>query len=79
MNGFSNQQIIGGLAMMLIMSDAALFVGIVASLRQLHSRIDRLDEKFSGKIESLTIAVSPLEGAVYHTPPEPRVAGGDVA
>jgi hypothetical protein len=79
MNGFSNQQIIGGLATMLIMSDAALFEGIVANLRQLHSRIDRLDEKFSGKIESLTIAVSRLEGAVYQTPPEPRVAGGDVA
>ncbi len=79
MNGFSNQQIIGGLATMLIMSDAAFFVWIVASLRELHSRIDRLDEKFSGKIESLTIAVSRLEGAVYHTPPERRVAGGDVA
>ena len=79
MNGFSNHQIIGGLATMRIMSDAALFVGIVASLRQLHSRIDRLDEKFSGKIESLTIAVSRLEGTVYHAPPERRVAGGDVA
>jgi len=79
MNGFSNQQIIGGLVTMLIMSYAAFFVGIVASLSELRSRIDRLDEKFSSKIESLTIAVSRLEGAVYQTPPERRVAGGDVA
>jgi hypothetical protein len=79
MNGFSNRQIIGGLVTMLIMSYAAFFVRIVASLRELHSRIDRLDEKFSSKIESLTIAVSRLEGAFYHTPPERRVAGGGVA
>jgi hypothetical protein len=64
MNGFSNQQIIGGLVTMLIMSYAAFFVWIVASLRKLHSRIDRLDEKFSSKIESLTIVVARLGGAV---------------
>jgi hypothetical protein len=54
------------------MSYAVFFVWIVASIRELrnelHSRIDRFDEKFSAKIESLTIPVSRLEGAVYHLP-----------
>jgi hypothetical protein len=77
MNGLTNQQIIGGLVTLLIMSYAAFFVWIVASIRELHSRIDRLDEKFSAKIESLTIAVSRLEGAIYHSPPERRPAAGD--
>jgi hypothetical protein len=90
MNGFTNQQIIGGLVTALIMSYAAFFVWIVASLRELHNRvdgldekftakIDRLDEKFTAKFESLTIAVSRLEGAVYHAPLERRPATGDVA
>jgi len=44
----------------------------------LHSRIDKLDDKFSTKLDSLTIAVSRLEGAVYHAPPpERRSAGGE--
>ena len=79
MNGLTAQQIIGGLVTVLIMSYAAFFVWSVASIRELHSRIDRLDEKFTAKIESLTIAVSRLEGAVYHAPPERRPATGDVA
>jgi len=79
MGGLTDQQIIGGLVTVLIMSYAAFFVWIVASIRELHSRIDRLDEKFSGKIESLTIAVSRLEGAVYHFPPERHPAASDVA
>ena len=78
MNGFSNAQIIGGLVTVLIMSYAAFFVWIVASIRELHSRIDKLDDKFSTKLDSLTIAVSRLEGAVYHAPaPERRTAGGE--
>ena len=79
MNGLTAQQIIGGLVTVLIMSYAAFFVWSVASIRELHSRIDRLDEKFTAKIESLTIAVSRLEGAVYHAPPERRPAASDVA
>jgi hypothetical protein len=90
MNGFTNQQIIGGLVTGLIASYAGFFVWIVTSIRELHNRIDRLDEKFTAKldrldekftakIESLTIAVSRLEGAVYHSPPERRPAAGDVA
>ena len=79
MNGLTDQQIIGGLVTVLIMSYAAFFVWIVASIRELHSRIDRLDEKFTTKIKSLTIAVSRLEGAVYHAPPERRPAASDVA
>ena len=78
MKGLTDQRIIGGLVMMLIMSYAAFFVRIVASIRELLSRIDRLDEKFSGKIESLTIAVSRLEGAIYHFPPERRPTASDV-
>ena len=83
MSGFTDQQLIGGLVTVLIASYAAFFVWIVASIRELrtelHSRIDRLDEKFTAKIEALTIAVSRLEGAVYHAPPERRPAGSDVA
>jgi len=83
MNGFTNQQTIGGLVTALIMSYAAFFVWIAASIRELrhelHNRIDRLDEKFSGKIESLTIAVSRLAGAVCHSPPERRPAASYVA
>jgi hypothetical protein len=77
-NGLTDQQIIAGLVTVLIMSYAAFFVWIVASIRELHSRIDRLDEKFSGKIESLTIAVSRLEGAIYHLPQERRPAASNV-
>ncbi|MBV8361566.1 MAG: hypothetical protein JO189_27075 [Deltaproteobacteria bacterium] len=75
----TDQQIIGGLVTVLIMSYAAFFVWVVASIRELHSRIDRLDEKFTTKIKSLTIAVSRLEGAVYHAPPERRPAASDMA
>jgi hypothetical protein len=53
MNGFTNQQIIGGLVTVLIASYAAFFLWVVASIRELHSRIDRLDEKFTAKIDRL--------------------------
>jgi len=53
MSGLTNQQIISGLVTLLIMSYAAFFVWIVASIRELHSRIDRLDEKFTAKIDRL--------------------------
>jgi hypothetical protein len=62
MNGFNDSQIISGLVTLMILSYAAFFVWVVASIRELHSRIDRLDKKFIAKIESLTIAVSRLEG-----------------
>ena len=78
MSGFTDQQITGGLIALLIASYAAFFAWVVTSIRELHSRIDRLDEKFTAKIEALTIAVSRLEGAVYHAPPERRPAAGDV-
>jgi hypothetical protein len=47
MNGFTNQQIIGGLVTVLIASYAAFFAWVVTSIRELHSRIVRLDEKFT--------------------------------
>jgi hypothetical protein len=53
MNGFTNQQIIGGLVTVLIASYAAFFLWVVASIRELHSRIDHLDEKFTAKIDRL--------------------------
>ncbi|MBV8451625.1 MAG: hypothetical protein JOZ29_05055 [Deltaproteobacteria bacterium] len=53
MDGFTNQQIIGGLVTALIMSYAAFFVWIVASLRELHNRINGLDEKFTAKLDRL--------------------------
>jgi hypothetical protein len=88
MSGFTDRQIIGGLVAVLITSYAAFFVWIVASIREIHNRIDgldekltakldRLDENFTAKIESLTIAVS-LESAVYRSPPEHRQAASDV-
>jgi hypothetical protein len=79
MSGFTDQQIIGGLIALLIASYAAFFAWIVTSIRELHSGINRLGEKFITKIEVLTIAVSRLEGAVYHAPPERRPAASDVA
>ena len=36
------------------------------------ARIDAVDGKLSAKLDALTIAVSRLEGAVYHGLPEPR-------
>jgi hypothetical protein len=41
---------------------------------RLSARIDAVDTKLSAKIDALTIAVSRLEGAVYHGLPEPRRA-----
>ena len=49
---------------------------------RLDIKIDKLDEKIGSefrtvyaKLDSLTIAVSRLEGAAYHAPPERRTAG----
>jgi hypothetical protein len=43
--------------------------------RELNARIDALDAKLSPKLDALTIAVSRLEGAVYHgLPAPPRAA-----
>ncbi|MBV8456431.1 MAG: hypothetical protein JO122_07425 [Acetobacteraceae bacterium] len=41
---------------------------------KLGARIDAVDNKLSAKLDALTIAVSRLEGAVYHGLPEPRRA-----
>ena len=41
---------------------------------QLSTRIDAVDTKLSAKLDALTVAVSRLEGAVYHGLPEPRRA-----
>ena len=78
MSGFTDQQIIGGLIALLIASYAAFFAWVVTSIRELHSRIDHLDEKFTAKIEALTVAVSRLGGAVYHALLEHRPAASDV-
>ena len=45
---------------------SAIFAWMVRRFDRLDAKIDRLDEKFSGKIDNLTVAVSQLEGAVYH-------------
>jgi hypothetical protein len=87
-DGFTEAQIIGGLIALLVALLAAFFAWIVRrfdrlddKIARVEGKIDRLDEKFEGefrtvyaKIESLTIAVSRLEGAVYHGLPEPRRA-----
>jgi hypothetical protein len=57
MNGFTNQQIIGGLVTVLITSYAAFFVWVVASIRELrnelHRRIGHLGERFTAEIDRL--------------------------
>ena len=62
-DGFTDAQIIGGLFALLVASYAAFFAWLVR-------RFDRVE----AKIDALTIAVSRLEGAVYHGLPEPRRA-----
>jgi len=52
--------------------DRRLSSRIDALDQKLGTRIDTFDQKLSTKIDALTIAVSRLEGAVYHGRPEPR-------
>jgi hypothetical protein len=58
MNRFSNQQIISGFVSALFMTYAAFFVWIAESIGELRTALysgrDRLDQKFSRKIESLS-------------------------
>jgi hypothetical protein len=54
--------------------DAKLSTRIDAVENKLSARIDAVDTKLSAKLDALTIAVSRLEGAVYHGLPEPRRA-----
>src|SRR5215472_15717709 len=54
--------------------DVRLSTRIDAVDSKLSARIDAVDTKLSAKIDDLTIAVSRLEGAVYHGLPEPRRA-----
>jgi hypothetical protein len=46
--------------------DLRLSTRIDAVDTKLNARIDAVDNKLSAKIDALTIAVSRLEGAVYH-------------
>jgi hypothetical protein len=88
-DGFTEAQIIAALIAALVASYAAFFGWLVMSLHtlrkdmhqlnretrgELSARIDALDSKLTPKIDALTIAVSRLEGAVYHGLPEPRRA-----
>jgi hypothetical protein len=54
--------------------DSKLTAKIDAVDNRLGARIDAVDTKLSAKLDALTIAVSRLEGAVYHGLPEPRRA-----
>ncbi len=89
LDGFTETQIITGLVVLLVGSYAAFFGWLVTSIHRLDrkidakvdrldakltARIDALDAKFTAKIDGLTVAVSRLEGAVYHGLPEPRRA-----
>jgi hypothetical protein len=72
-DGFSEAQVIGALIAVLMTSYAAFFGWLVMSINRLDRKIYALD----GKLNALTIAVSRLEGAVYHgLPGEPRRADG---
>ena len=62
-DGFTDAQVIGGLFALLVASYAAFFAWLVR-------RFDRVE----AKLDALTVAVSRLEGAVYHGLPEPRRA-----
>ena len=88
-NGFTDAQIVGALIAVLMACYAAFFGWLVAGNHRLDSKIDaktdaldaklsaRIDAvytKLSVKLDALTIAVSRLEGAVYHGLPEPRRA-----
>jgi hypothetical protein len=54
--------------------DNQLSTKIEAVDAKLSAKIDAVDTKLSAKIDAVTIAVSRLEGAVYHGLPEPRRA-----
>jgi hypothetical protein len=69
-DGFTEAQVIGALIAVLMASYAVFFGWLVMSINRLDRKIDALD----GKLNALTIAVSRLEGAVYHGLPEPRRA-----
>jgi hypothetical protein len=87
-DGFTDAQVIGalfaligGLILIVLTMVGAFFGWVVRSIHQLDRKIDSLDSKLSarmdridGRVEALTIAVSRLEGAVYHGLPEPRRA-----
>jgi hypothetical protein len=88
-DGFTDAQVIGGLIALLAASYTAFFAWLVAGInrldRKIDLKIDALDRKIDLKIDALhaelgpkldalTIAVSRLEGAVYHGLPEPRRA-----
>jgi hypothetical protein len=73
-DGFSQSQVIAALVALLVASYAAFFGWIVSSIHRLDAKIDALDLRLNTKIDALTVAVSRLEGAVYHGLPEPRGA-----
>ena len=87
-DGFTDAQVIGalfavigGLILIVLTMVGAFFGWVVRGIHQLDRKIDSLDSKLSarmdridGRVEALTIAVSRLEGAVYHGLPEPRRA-----
>jgi hypothetical protein len=84
-DGFTETQIIADLVAVLIASYAAFFGWLVTSIHglrremretriELTGRLDAVDAKFTAKIDALNVAVSRLEGAVYHGLPEPRRA-----
>ena len=72
MDGFTNTQIIGGLLTVLAVSYAAFFGWIVRRLDKFDAKLDGEFRTVYAKLDALTIAVSRLEGAVYHGPPAER-------
>jgi hypothetical protein len=84
-DGFPNAQIIAALIAVLVASYAAFFGWLVTSIRGLRREMHALNREtrqdlgsridaLTGKVDGLVIAVSRLEGAVYHGLPQPRRA-----
>jgi hypothetical protein len=76
-DGFTAAQIIGGLVGLLVISYGAFFAWLVTGIHRLDVKIDKRTgelgvdltgrlNRLDTRIEALTVAVSRLEGAVYH-------------
>jgi hypothetical protein len=84
-HGFTDTQVIATLGGFIVASYLAFFGWLVTSLRDLRNDVHELNREtrlelggrvdaLSTKVDAVAIAVSRLEGAVYHGLPEPRRA-----
>jgi hypothetical protein len=91
MNGFIDNEIIGGLLSLLVLSYAAIFAFIFRNLRELHDETSAVRDETSAlrrdmqleftrvheQLTGLAISIARLEGSLWgRTPSEPRKAEG---